>query len=69
MKKGLRHLVGFNPRFEEDRTIDLMKKGLRLTTDALNPSMCDRTIDLMKKGLRRDSSNNVAHGVTIERLT
>ena len=37
-----------------DRTIDLMKKGLRQEVSLSFPYEDDRTIDLMKKGLRRN---------------
>ena len=38
-----------------DRTIDLMKKGLRQVKGRFYPvTRLDRTIDLVKKGLRRE---------------
>ncbi len=40
-------------RAKPDRTIDLMKKGLRPAAALEYAAAADRTIDLMKKGLRR----------------
>ena len=55
MKKGLRRGVKAGFVLTVDRTIDLMKKGLRLILfEVVGRYDVDRTIDLMKKGLRRD---------------
>ena len=56
-------------RAKPDRTIDLMKKGLRPAAALEYAAAADRTIDLMKKGLRRIDPGAVGAIVTIERLT